>query len=106
LESGKIAVLVAGPNFCPHQRRDFIRSPSAQQCELQGTAGRWPEAASAPNPIEQVFAKLKHLLRKAAARTQAAVSLAIGHLLDSFTAAECANYFRNSDMLPAKSITL
>ena len=48
------------------------------------------------NPIEQVFAKLKHLLRKAAARTQAAVSRAIGHLLDSFTAAECANYFRNS----------
>jgi hypothetical protein len=39
---------------------------------------------------------VKHLLRKAAARTQAAVSLAIGHLLDSFTAAECGNYFRNS----------
>jgi len=45
------------------------------------------------NPIEQVFAKLKHLLRKATARTQAGVSLAIGHLLDSFTAAECANHF-------------
>ena len=32
------------------------------------------------NPIEQVFAKLKHLLRKAAARTVEAVVAAIGEL--------------------------
>src|SRR5689334_12246277 len=31
------------------------------------------------NPIEQVFAKLKHLVRKAAARTVEAVCTAIGH---------------------------
>jgi transposase len=48
------------------------------------------------NPIEQVFAKLKHLLRKAGARTIEAVCAAIGELLDTFTAAECANYFRNA----------
>ncbi len=48
------------------------------------------------NPIEQVFAKLKHLLRKAAARTKEAVCDTIGTLLDSYTAEECANYFRNS----------
>ena len=48
------------------------------------------------NPIEQVFAKLKHLLRKAAARTREAVRSAIGELLGSFTPEECANYFRNS----------
>ena len=48
------------------------------------------------NPIEQVFAKLKHLLRKAAARNRDAVSAAIGQLLDAYTADECANYFRNS----------
>jgi len=48
------------------------------------------------NPIEQVFAKLKHLLRKAAARTPAAVSSATGELLGSFKAEECAAYFRNS----------
>jgi transposase len=33
------------------------------------------------NPIEQVFAKLKHLLRKAAARTLEAMTAAIGELL-------------------------
>lgn len=48
------------------------------------------------NPIEQVFAKLKHLLRKAAARTVDAVCAAIGELLNAFTSEECANYFRNS----------
>jgi len=48
------------------------------------------------NPIEQVFAKLKHLLRKAAARTVDAVCAAIGEALDAFTAKECANYFANS----------
>jgi transposase len=48
------------------------------------------------NPIEQVFAKLKHLLRKANARTVEAVSAAIGESLRAFTSEECANYFRNS----------
>lgn len=48
------------------------------------------------NPIEQVFAKLKHLLRKAAARTPEAVCQAIGKLLDAFTPQECLNYFQNS----------
>ena len=48
------------------------------------------------NPIEQVFAKLKHLLRQAAARNFDTVCAAIGQLLDSFTAQECANYFANS----------
>ena len=48
------------------------------------------------NPIEQVFAKLKHLLRKAAARTVESVCAAIGQTLAAFTAEECANYFRNA----------
>ena len=48
------------------------------------------------NPIEQVFAKLKHLLRKVAARTLEAVCAAIARLLDAFTPQECANYFKNA----------
>jgi transposase len=44
------------------------------------------------NPIEQVFAKLKHLLRKAAERTVEATWKRIGSLLDQFHPAECANY--------------
>jgi transposase len=48
------------------------------------------------NPIEQVFAKLKHLLRKAAARTAEAICLALGKILKTFTPQECSNYFANS----------
>ena len=48
------------------------------------------------NPIEQVFAKLKTLLRKAAERTVEATWKRIGALLDCFTAGECANYFANA----------
>jgi putative transposase len=45
------------------------------------------------NPIEQLFAKLKHLLRNAAARTADAVCDAIGRILDIVTPRECRNYF-------------
>ena len=45
------------------------------------------------NPIENAFAKLKALLRKAAERTMEGLWRAIGRLLDLFTPAECANYF-------------
>jgi transposase len=45
------------------------------------------------NPIENAFAKLKTLLRKAAARTVDHLSRVIGDSLDAFTPAECANYF-------------
>jgi transposase len=48
------------------------------------------------NPIEQMFAKLKTLLRKAAERTVTATWQRIGKLLDAFTPHECANYLRNS----------
>ncbi len=48
------------------------------------------------NPIEQVFAKLKHLLRKAAARSVEAVSAALSEILVAFTPGECVNYFRNA----------
>jgi transposase len=48
------------------------------------------------NPIEQVFAKLKHLLRNAAARTFEALIAAIGQLLAIYTTQECTNYFTNA----------
>jgi len=48
------------------------------------------------NPIEQVFSKLKTLLRKTAARTVDALWSAIGQLLDSYSSTECSNYLSNS----------
>jgi transposase len=48
------------------------------------------------NPIEQLFAKLKALLRKAAARTKDVLWTTIGTLLDAFTPTECRNYLVNA----------
>jgi len=45
------------------------------------------------NPIENAFAKLKALLRKAAERTVEGLWNAIGRFVDLFTPTECQNYF-------------
>src|SRR5262245_5982997 len=69
--------------------RQLIRSAGAKLFFL-------PKYSPDLNPIEQVFAKLKHLLRKAAARTVDTVCTAIGEVLDAFTPEECANFLKNS----------
>lgn len=48
------------------------------------------------NPIEQVFAKLKTLLRKAAERSVETTWRRIGSLLDRFSPQECSNYLVNA----------
>jgi transposase len=52
------------------------------------------------NPIEQVFAKLKALLRRAATRSVPTLWKAVGELLNHFSGAECANYFANAGYVP------
>ena len=47
------------------------------------------------NPIEQVFAKLKTLLRSTQARTLESLWTSIGSLLDRFGLDECKNYIRH-----------
>lgn len=53
------------------------------------------------NPIEQAFAKIKALLRKAAARTVETLDAAIAAALNSFSEEECANYFECSGYDPS-----
>jgi transposase len=69
--------------------RDAIRSVGARLLFL-------PPYSPDLNPIEQVFAKLKLLLRKAAERSVEATWQRIGTLLDAFPPQECANYLKNS----------
>jgi transposase len=52
------------------------------------------------NPIEQLFAKLKALLKKAAERSIEGLWHRIATLLDAFPPDECANYFRNAGYAP------
>ena len=48
------------------------------------------------NPIEMAFAKLKAHLRKAAERSMPALWDRIGSILDTFSAAECQNFFSHA----------
>lgn len=54
------------------------------------------------NPIEQVFSKLKALLRKYSERTVEALWRRLGKLLDCFPKVECRNYFRHCGYLSSR----
>ena len=69
--------------------RDAIRSAGAKLFFL-------PPCSPDLNPIEQVFAKLKHLMRAAAARTVETTWKAAGNLLRRFHPDECRNYLVNA----------
>jgi transposase len=69
--------------------RRMIRAASAKLFFL-------PRYSPDLNPIEQVFSKLKTLLRKADPRTVEDTWKQIGSLLDLFTPQECANYLVNA----------
>jgi len=69
--------------------RQLIRSAGAKLFFL-------PRYSPDLNPIEQVFAKLKTLLRKRDPRTTEATWRGIGALLDHVTSKECANYLVNA----------
>jgi transposase len=89
LKPGDIVVM---DNLGSHKSkavRDAIRSAGARRLFL-------PAYSPDLNPIEQVFSKLKTLLRKARACTCAAVAAAIGELMPRVLPGECANYFRNA----------
>lgn len=93
LEPGDIVVM---DNLSSHKTkavRQAIRAAGAHLLFL-------PKYSPDLNPIEQVFAKLKALLRKAAERTVDTVCQRIGKLLDGFTPEECANYLKNAGYAP------
>lgn len=89
LEPGDIVVM---DNLGSHKSaaiRQMIRAAGARLWYL-------PPYSPDLNPIEQVFAKLKASLRRAAARTFDAISNTIATALDRFSPQECANYIRNA----------
>jgi putative transposase len=72
----------------------------ALRAAIRGAGARLlflPKYSPDLNPIKQLFAKLKHLLRKAQARSVDAVSDAITAILGTLTPQECANYLANAD---------
>ena len=89
LSTGDIVIM---DNLGSHKRqavRQLIRAAGAKLFFL-------PPYSPDLNPIEQVFAKLKALLRKADERSIEATWRRIGALLDHFSPQECANYLVNA----------
>lgn len=75
---------------------DAIRSAGARLIFL-------PPYSPDLNPIEQVFAKLKHLMRNAKQRTVTTTWRRLGKLLDQFSPDECANYIQNAGYASIKT---
>jgi transposase len=70
-------------------------SGARQVVEAKGAAFiNLPPYSPDLNPIENAFAKLKALLRKAAARTVDELWHIIGKAIETFTPSECLNYFK------------
>ncbi|MEZ0301590.1 MAG: IS630 family transposase [Hyphomicrobiaceae bacterium] len=89
LRPGDIVIM---DNLAAHKVDGIRKAIEARGAELRYLPPYSPDL----NPIEQAFAKLKALLRKAAERTVDGLWNAIGKLLDLFPASECANYLVNS----------
>ena len=89
LRPGDIVVM---DNLPAHKVAGIRQAIEAREAKLRYLPPYSPDL----NPIEQAFAKLKALLRKAAERTVDGLWNAIGKLLDLFPPTECANYFANS----------
>jgi transposase len=88
LQAGDIVVM---DNLASHKVAGVREAIEAQGATLAYLPPYSPDL----NPIEQVFAKLKTLLRKAKERTVQGLWDAIGSLLDAFSPDECSHYLRN-----------
>jgi transposase len=79
--------------------RQFIRAAGAKLFFL-------PKYSPDLNPIEQVFAKIKHFLRKAAARSGEAICAAIAKFSEHLHPTNAPTIFRIQAMPKPKSIPL
>ncbi len=89
LRHGDIVVLDNLGSHKGHAVREAIQAAGARLLFL-------PAYSPDLNPIEQVFAKLKTLLRKQDARTAEATWRSVGTVLERFTPGECHRYIENA----------
>jgi transposase len=89
LQPGDIVVMDNLPAHKPDEVRNAIEQVGAQLRYL-------PPYSPDLNPIEMAFAKLKAILKKAAARTVEDLWQAIAAALPRFTADECRNYLADA----------
>jgi transposase len=94
---------VLAPSLCPgqilvmdnlgaHRPRRVRELIEGRGCELVYLPAYSPDF----NPIEEAFAKIKNLLRKAAARTKESLVEAIGVALSAVSAADARGFFEHA----------
>ena len=76
--------------------RDAIKSAGAR---LRFLPQYFPDL----NPIEQIFAKIKHWMRMTQKRTIEEAWKQVGNIVGSITPKEYANYLRISEYAPIKT---
>jgi transposase len=89
LSPGDVVILDNLGSHKGHAARRAVRAVGAHLLFL-------PPYSPDLNPIEQLFAKLKHLMRKAEPRTVDTTWRKVGDLLDAFSPQECANYIKST----------
>lgn len=94
LRAGQIVVMDNLGAHRPKRVRDLIEDAG---CELLYLPAYSPDY----NPIEEAFAKLKHLLRKAAARSKGALVEATGVALSAVSSADARGFFEHAGYRPA-----
>lgn len=93
LSPGEIVVL---DNLSSHKGSRIRELIEGRGCELIYLPPYSPDL----NPIEEAFAKIKALLRKAAARTREALLEAMGRALDTVTASDARGFFEHRGYRP------
>jgi len=89
LRSGDIVILDNLGSHKSHAVRRSIRNVGAHLAFL-------PPYSPDLNPIEQVFAKIKHWMRMAQARTIETINTRIADLVSNVSPRECAKYITNA----------
>ena len=93
LRTGQIVVM---DNLGAHRPKRIRELIEQQGCELLYLPAYTPDY----NPIEEAFAKIKNLLRKAAARSKGALIEAIGAALSAVTADDVRSFFEHAGYRP------
>ena len=93
LKEGQVVVM---DNLGAHRPKRVRELIEARGCELLYLPSYSPDY----NPIEEAFAKIKNLLRKAAARTKGALVEAIGAALSAITDADARGFFDHAGYRP------
>ena len=93
LKPGQIVVM---DNLSSHKGSRVKELIEGKGCELMYLPAYSPDL----NPIEEAFAKLKVLLRKAEARTREALLEAMGRALDAVTPSDARGFFEHRGYRP------